>query len=125
MSEDTHTTEQTTTELLEGSSNAIKTMEQSTKALLEASNEAINPQLIVDLLANKATIDSDGNIVVNGKTAKDAVSDLLRENPCLAKSSGSTGSGAAASNFPHHLPPIPMSLPPVDRINLARSRGIR
>lgn len=65
-----------------------------TNALLSASGDAIDSDVVVELLAGKGSVDANGNVTINGKSAKDAVADFLKAKPHLAKPSGSTGSGA-------------------------------
>lgn len=73
--------------------------EQTTiqNALFAASADAIDPEVITSLLGGKASVDANGNVLVNGKPAKDAVAELLKAKPHLAKASGNAGSGAAST----------------------------
>lgn len=63
-------------------------------ALLSASTDAVDPDTIKDLLAGQAQVDEAGNVTINGKSAADAVAELLKAKPFLAKAQGGTGSGA-------------------------------
>lgn len=66
-------------------------------ALLAASAEAVDSEIIVSLLAGKASVDDAGKVTVDGKDAQTAVAELLKAKPHLAKASGNQGSGAGNS----------------------------
>jgi len=91
-------------------------------ALLSASADAVDPEIVNGLLAAKATVDSNGNVIINGKPAKEAVAELLKAKPFLAKASSNVGSGAQQSTFTPP-PSSTANLSPVERLNLARSQG--
>lgn len=61
--------------------------------LRAASGEALDTDVIVALLSGKATV-KDGVVTIDGKPAKDAVADLLKAKPHLAKPAGGPGGGA-------------------------------
>ena len=65
-------------------------------ALLSASADAIDQSDIIGLLAGNAVCDENGNVTINGKSAADAIKQLLTDKPHLARPQGSTGSGAPA-----------------------------
>jgi len=65
--------------------------------LLAAASDALDADVIMALLGNKAVVDATGKVTVEGKTAKEAVADLLKAKPHLAKASGAAGSGAPNS----------------------------
>jgi|APLak6261659701_1056019.scaffolds.fasta_scaffold00478_3 hypothetical protein len=93
-------------------------------ALLSASADALDSEVIHDLLANKAAVDSDGNVTVDGKPVKEAVANLLKAKPFLAKASGNTGSGTQQTGITSP-PSNTANLSPVERMNLARSQGVK
>lgn len=63
-------------------------------AVMAAASDAIDPDVVMALLAGKASIDATGSVLVAGKPIKEAVADLLKSKPHLAKPSGNQGSGA-------------------------------
>jgi hypothetical protein len=63
-------------------------------ALLSASSQALDPSTVSDLLTGKAVCDEHGNVTIDGKPVVDAVAQLLKDKPFLAKPEGGTGSGA-------------------------------
>jgi hypothetical protein len=67
---------------------------QINAALLSASNEALDPATVSDLLTGKAVCDEHGNVTIDGKPVAEAVAQLLKDKPFLAKPEGGTGSGA-------------------------------
>jgi hypothetical protein len=70
---------------------------QINNQLLSAASEALDSDVVMALLRDKASVDANGNVLVDGKSAKDAVADLLKAKPHLAKATGATGSGAPNS----------------------------
>lgn len=74
-------------------------------ALLSASADAVDPDVVLDLLKGKATVDDNGVVTVDGKSAADAVKGLLDVKPFLAKAQGGTGSGAPQNSAPAHKNP--------------------
>jgi len=70
---------------------------QINNQLLSAASEALDSDVVMALLRDKATVDTNGTVLVDGKPAKDAVTDLLKAKPHLAKATGATGSGAPNS----------------------------
>lgn len=93
-------------------------------AIQNAAANAIDTNTIIELLHHKATVDDVGNILINGKDAKGAVADLLREKPFLAKPSGALGSGSSRVSL-FDVPSIPSNLSAVDRVNLYRTQGTK
>lgn len=75
--------------------------------LLTAASDALDADVIMALLGNKAVVDATGKVTVEGKTAKEAVADLLKAKPHLAKASGAAGSGAPNSTT--QSPPTDLS----------------
>lgn len=71
---------------------------QINNQLLTAASEALDSDVVMALLRDKASVDANGNVLVDGKSAKDAVADLLKAKPHLAKASGTVGSGSPASS---------------------------
>lgn len=69
-------------------------------ALLSAAADAIDPSDIIGLLTGNAACDENGNVTINGKSAADAVKQLLTDKPHLARPQGGTGSGAPAKTTP-------------------------
>lgn len=65
--------------------------------VLGAASDALDTETVLALLGSKAEVAEDGSVKIGGKPAKDAVADLLKEKPFLAKPSGSAGSGAPAN----------------------------
>jgi len=63
-------------------------------ALLSASVDAVDAATVKDLLAGKAAVDDNGVVTIDGKPVADAVVQLLKDKPFLAKAQGEPGSGA-------------------------------
>jgi len=63
-------------------------------ALLSASTDALDPATVSDLLAGKAACDDNGNVTIDGKPVAEAVAQLLKDKPFLAKPQGGSGSGS-------------------------------
>lgn len=83
--------ESKTAEAAKYKSQLQKTTIQNT--LLFASSEALKPDQIVKMLSGDCVVDDNGVVTINGKPAKDAVTEFLKDNPNLAKPSGNQGSG--------------------------------
>jgi hypothetical protein len=66
-------------------------------ALSAASAESLDPELVHTLLAAGAQVGQDGAVTVGGKSAADAVADLLKAKPFLAKPVGHSGSGGGSA----------------------------
>jgi hypothetical protein len=66
-------------------------------SLLQASTDAIDSDVVHALLVDKAKVDDNGVVTIDGKPVKDAVAALLKDKPALAKATGSTGSGTPHS----------------------------
>lgn len=66
---------------------------QIANALLYASQDAVDSVVISELLAGKAVVDEKGTVTIGGKTASEAVKQLLSDKPFLAKAQGGPGSG--------------------------------
>jgi len=62
------------------------TQELINTAIMEASTDTIDPSTVTTLLSSKASIDDNGNILINGKDVKTAVAELVKEKPFLGKS---------------------------------------
>lgn len=91
-------------------------------ALMAASAEAVDPAIVADLLAAKATVDATGAVSIDGKPVADAVKALLAEKPFLAKAQGGTGSGAPAA-IAVNAKVSDESLSPQQRLINARTKG--
>jgi hypothetical protein len=107
--------------------DAYKNQFQQTQidnSLLSASADALDADVIRGLLASKAVVDAGGNVTIDGKTVKDAVADLLKAKPFLAKASGNTGSSTQQSTITPP-PSTTANLSPVERLNAARSQGAK
>ena len=118
MSENTNTPPEQTT--------VTFTPEQIHTAIIEASSEAIKPEMIAHLLASQATVNDDGELVLNGKPIKEGVADYLKEHLFLVKpTSNTTGSGAPHnSGFPTHKTQNE-NLSLTERLNLQRKHGVK
>jgi len=106
--------------------DTYKTQFQQTQidnSLLSASTDALDADVVRGLLASKAVVDSAGVVTIDGKSVKDAVADLLKAKPFLAKASGNSGSSSQQSPITH--PPSTATLSPTQRMNLARSQGAK
>lgn len=64
--------------------------------LSAAATSAIDPAVVQQLLLAKGKIEND-TVTVEGKTPADAITDLLKDKPYLAKPSGGQGSGAGVN----------------------------
>lgn len=58
---------------------------------------AVDGDTVADLLRHRAKVADDGTVTIDGKPPAQAVADLLKAKPFLAKASGSEGSGTPAS----------------------------
>ena len=66
-------------------------------ALLAASTDSIDPEVVLALLGSAATVAPDGSVSVNGKPPAQAVAELLKAKPHLARPVGGQGSGAGGA----------------------------
>jgi len=92
-------------------------------ALLSASAEALDPATVSDLLAGKAACDEAGNVTIGGKPVAEAVAQLLKDKPFLAKPQGGTGSGAPQQPQPPAKTDEAAALSPQQRLIAARQKG--
>jgi len=67
---------------------------QIKNALLTASTQSIDPDSVSAHLAHKASCDENGVVTIDGKPVAEAVAELLKAKPFLAKAEGDSGSGA-------------------------------
>lgn len=67
-----------------------------TNALIAHAGNAIDPGDVAIFLASQATVDESGHVSVGGKSAADAIKELLAKKPHWAKPQGAGGSGAPA-----------------------------
>ena len=110
--------------------NQVKSRLEQTaiqNSLLAASANAIDPEIITALLSSKASVDANGNVLVNGKSANDAVAELLKDKPHLAKASGNSGSGASstAQNSAKQLNRAEFEkLSPAERATFIKASGV-
>ena len=68
--------------------------EKIRNAILLNAKDAVDPEVVYDLLKDKAQVTEDGNVLVNGKPVEEAIQELLNKKPYLKKVSQKTGSGA-------------------------------
>lgn len=114
-------------ELLDGKTQEVNNLRGQfhttliNNSLLAASSDAIDPEVVQGLLASKAVVNAAGDVVVDGKPVQQAVAELLKAKPHLAKPTGSPGSGAPNSQTP--AKPDLSGLSAVERLNLARQQG--
>lgn len=71
--------------------------ERVRSAILGAASESVDPEVVHALLASGAEVGSDGLVLIGGKSAGEAVADLLEAKPYLAKAAPSQGSGAGGA----------------------------
>jgi hypothetical protein len=92
-------------------------------ALLAASTQALDPVTVSDLLTGKAKCDEHGNVTIDGKPVADAVAQLLKDKPFLAKPEGGTGSGAPQQTQKPAKTEEAAPLSPQQRLIAARQAG--
>lgn len=63
-------------------------------AILSAAGEAMDAEVVHQLLASGADVGTDGAVTIGGKPTAEAVAQILKDKPYLAKPAPSQGSGS-------------------------------
>jgi len=61
--------------------------------ILSSAGDALDPDTVHALLSSKAIVDDKGGVTIDGKLVKEAIAQLLKDKPFLAKPTGNQGSG--------------------------------